>query len=92
MRKQLAANPVQQDPGEDLARHREECNTSVVVALTGITLSLPDGDNDALSPVGRDDPRVPHGTNECMQPLEDALRPRVIPITIPIDTPIVVSS
>ena len=41
-----------------------------VVALLGVTLSLPDRDDNAPSPLGRDDPRVPNGTQQSVQPQE----------------------
>ena len=47
---------------QDLAWHREEGNPPVVVTLLGVTLSLPDRNDNAPSPVGRDDPRIPNGT------------------------------
>ena len=55
------ADSIEENSCQDLAWHREECNPPVVVTILGVTLSLPDQNDNAPSPVGRDDPRVPNG-------------------------------
>ena len=54
---------------QDLAWHREDGNppSPVVVTLLGVTLSLPVRNDNAPSPVGRDNPRVPNGTQKSVQ-------------------------
>ena len=52
------ANPNEKDSCQDLAWHKEEGNPPVVVTLLGVTLSLPDPNDNPPFPIGRDDPRV----------------------------------
>ena len=61
---QLLADPAEKKSRQDLHWYREDCNPPVVVTLLGVNLYLPDRDN-VPSPVGRDDPRVPNGTEQC---------------------------
>ena len=53
---------------QDLAWHREEDNPPVVVTLLRVTLSLPDRNDNAPSPVGQDDPALPNGAQHSVQP------------------------
>ena len=62
------AVPIEENSCQDLAWHREGANPLVFVTLLGVTLSLSDRNDDAPSPVGRDDPCVPNGTQKSVQP------------------------
>ena len=58
----LLADPIEENSFQDIAWHREVGKPSVFVTLLGVTLSLPDRKDNAPSPVGGDDPRIPNGT------------------------------
>ena len=49
------------NPGEDFAWYREQCNTSVAIAVKDITLAFSEWDNEAPLPVSRDDTSVTPG-------------------------------
>ena len=49
-------------------RHREEFKPAVIVALQAITLTPLDLNDNASSPVGRDDPRISNATHQSAQP------------------------
>ena len=71
------ADPIKENLFQELAWHREEGNPSVVVTLLGVTLSLPDRNDNAPSPVGRDNLRVPNGTQQSVQPQKSSGFPRL---------------
>ena len=48
----------------------------IVVTILCVTLSLPDPNDNAPSSVGRDDPRVPNGTQQRVQPQKCGGSPR----------------
>ena len=49
---------------QDFAWHEAEDNPPVVVTFLGVTLFLPDGNDNTPSPIDRDNPRVPNGTQQ----------------------------
>ena len=57
---------VEKDTCQDLAWYREEGNPPVVVTLLVVTLTLPDRNDNAPSPVGREVHRGPNETTECV--------------------------
>ena len=61
----MAADPVEENSSQDLAWHREEVNPPVVVTLLGVTFSLPDRNDNAPSPVGRDVTGLSHEEVIC---------------------------
>ena len=66
--------PGREFPGDvDAVR---DADPPVVVTLLGVTLSLPDRNDNAPSPAGRDDLRVPNGTQESVQPQKGGDSPR----------------
>ena len=64
-------DPIEENSCQDLAWYREECNLPVVVTLLDVTFPLPDRNVKAPSAIGRDDPRVPNGTQQSVQPQKD---------------------
>ena len=62
------ADSIDKNSGHDLAWYREDGKHPVVVTLLHINLSLPDRNEYTSSPVGRNDPRVPNGTQQSVQP------------------------
>ena len=60
-------DPVEEISCQDLAWYRKKGNTHVVISLLSVTLSFPDWNDDAPSPVDRDD--------QSVQPYKDGSSP-----------------
>ena len=71
------ADSIDKNSGHDLAWYREDGKHPVVVTLLHINLSLPDRNDNTSSPVGRNDPRVPNGTQQSVQPQKGGGTPRL---------------
>ncbi|KAG2465725.1 RNF24 protein, partial [Polypterus senegalus] len=68
---QVIKDPIEDDPSEDLTRHREQRYPSVVATIQVITFSFPD--RIVPFPVSWDDAGLPNGSKDCLQCKEDSL-------------------
>ena len=62
------ADTAEKNLCQDLPRYRKESQYPVVVTLPSVTHTLLDRNENAHSPMSRDDPRVSNGTQQSMPP------------------------